>query len=194
MESYSISVVVAGFDLDSEEQNAGLDCLAYPAVVGRSGGLTVVDADLPASSGVDAFLQVSSDLRSIGVTVERIDPDLVPISEIAERMDVSRETARLWTSGKRRSGFPQHYCTAGDLRLWRWADVREWAASEGLAVDVEATMSADETDALNGALAHVRGSRDEGWLSPSSTPVVHIAHRRSPHAKGWTTIGRKRTA
>lgn len=187
MESYALCVVVKGFDLDDEFQNAGLECLSYDAIVSRTGGVTRIDADIQAPSDIDALMQLISDLRSINVTVVRIDPDLVDVPEIAERLDVSRETARLWTTGARRSGFPDHYAIAGSTRLWFWADVHEWAA-RNREVSSDEPLASNAVEALNGAMAHLRAKHIDGWLTPSVSPVAHIAQRQTKHLQGWHTV------
>lgn len=188
MEQYSLSLVVKGLDLDDEFQNAGLECLSYDVVASRTGGVTRVDADLQAASAIDALLQVISDLRTVNVTVVRVDPDLVDVPEIAERLNVSRETARLWTTGARRKGFPEHYCMVGSSRLWFWADVHDWASAASVIDGDDAPLPSNALEALNGAMAHLRSANQEGWLMPNSAPVAHIAQRQVRHQQGWRTV------
>lgn len=188
MEEYSLSLVVKGLDLDDEFQNAGLECLSYDVIASRTGGVTRVDAELQAASAIDALLQVISDLRSVNVTVMRVEPDLVDVPEIAERLDVSRETARLWSVGARRKGFPAHYCMVGSSRLWFWSDVYEWARAASIEVDDKAPLPSNALEALNGAMAHMRSKNEDGWLMPNSAPVAHIAQRQVRHQQGWRTV------
>jgi hypothetical protein len=186
MSTYSLIAVVEGFDLDSEEQNAALDRLEYAAVVGMSGGIVTVDADVAAPSSIDAFNQLTSDLRAIGAHVVRIELELVTVAEIAERFEVSRETARLWTVGKRRGGFPAHYQHVGGNRVWAWPDVFAWAEMCEVPLEEYPPMSREEITALNGALAHVRNARHDGWLTSTGAPRVRIdPSRRVPTRRGW---------
>lgn len=188
MNTYSVTVVVDGFDMDSEFQNAGLECLNYEAVVSRTAGVTRIDADIPSAGPVDALMQLMSDLRSINVTVVRFDPVLVSVPEIAERCDVSRETARLWATGKRRGDFPPPYTVVGSTSLWFWADVSEWAEASGVVADGCAAVPSSVIEAMNGALAHMRNARNEGWLQPASAPLAHIAQRQARHTQGWRNV------
>lgn len=186
MNTYSLTAVVEGFDLDSEEQNATLENLGYPAVVGRSGGITTVDADITAPSAVDAFQQLASDLRGLGSDLVRVELPLVNISDIAERLDVSRETARLWSSGERRSDFPSHYQNIGNSRVWSWAEVIAWAGGQGIPVEEYPPLSVEETLAINGALAHTRNARHDGWLRATMTPRIQINSARRSRRGGWS--------
>ncbi|MBN7792444.1 helix-turn-helix transcriptional regulator [Microbacterium esteraromaticum] len=187
MENYALCVVVNGFDLDDEFQNAGLECLSYDAIVSRTGGVTRIDADVPALSALDALMQLIADLRSINVTVVRVDPDLVDVSEIAERLGVTRESARLWSTGARRKDFPQHYAVVGATRVWFWADVHEWALQNRIAAG-DAPLASNAVEALNGAMAHSRSKHLEGWLTPAVAPVAHIAQRQTRHPQGWQSV------
>lgn len=192
MGTYAVTVVVDGFDLDSEFHNMGLDCLSYEATASRTSGVTYIDAEIPAQSAVDAVQQLIADLKSINVVVVRIDPGLVSISEIAERFDVSRETVRLWANGQRRSGFPAPYTAVAASSLWSWSDVAAWAESEGLEHDEASPVPFDVIEALNGALAHVRASRkDDEWLMPISPPIAHLQPRRPLVRSGWETVPRR---
>ncbi|WP_166980768.1 hypothetical protein [Paramicrobacterium fandaimingii] len=160
MNTFMITAVIEGFDLGSAEQSAHLDGLGYAAVVGSTSHVMTVDASINSESPIDAFHHLAADMNTIGVHILRIDPDLVNVSEIALRLDVNRETVRLWARGRRRGGFPPHFSDVGDSQIWRWVEVYEWAASHLLAVDdEERPLPADVVDMLNGDLAHERSGR-----------------------------------
>ena len=175
MEIYSVVAVVENFDLDDEAQLAGLDCLSYPALAGRTGGVTTIDGEVAADSPISALTQFMSDLRQAGVSVKRFDLDMVSVSEIALRLDVSRETVRLWTQGKRRSGFPEAFTVAGETTLWRWSDVHPWVMTQGIQVDDLLPIPGDIVDPYNGALAQVRATSDEGWFTATTQPQRPIS-------------------
>lgn len=191
METYSVAAVVENFDLANEAQLAGLDCLSYPAIVGSTGGIVSVDAEITADSPISALTQLASDLRHIGTSVMRFDADLVTISEIALRLDVSREAVRLWSQGKRRGGFPVAHAMAGEAMLWRWSDVYPWALAQELDVDEAVPVPGDVLDAYNGAFAQLRSSREEGWFSAITQPqrpIMHLDHKRqSRPAARWVS-------
>lgn len=193
MEIYSVVAVVENFDLDNQTQLVGLDCLSYPAVVARTGGVVSADAEVTADSPVTALTQLASDLRQIDVSIVRFDMDLVSVSEIAMRLDVSRETTRLWSQGKRRAGFPPAFSAAGETLLWRWSDVYAWGVAQGLEVDELIPIPADVVDAYNGALAQLRATRDSGWFSAITRPqrpIMHLDHKRQTQpVQNWVAAG-----
>lgn len=117
---YTLNVVVEGLDLDDSTQNQFLAELSYVAAPSRIAGVDSVEIEIEAETPIDAWSQISVDLKQIQVIVKRIDLDLVNANEIALRLDVNRETVRLWGKGERRAGFPrpsptrrERYCGAG---------------------------------------------------------------------------------
>lgn len=183
--TYEFTLTVVGFDLDSEFQNAGLECLDYAAVVGSVGGITQVDVEIEADSPEAAILRVLSDLHSINVTTRRIELDLVSAPEIAIRLGKSRETVRLWSNGERRSDFPAAYSTVGESLAWAWADVHEWAEEQGINVGDTNPIPVVVAEAFTGAFAQTFVSHSQGWLRTSTatgTPVVPKAPTSRPAA------------
>lgn len=187
MNIYAVTAVVDGFDMDSEFQNAGIDCLDYVAVASRTGGVTRIDVEVEAPTPVDAMMRIMTDLRSINVTVIRFDPGLVTVPEIAERCNTSRETARLWATGKRRGDFPKPYAVVGSTPVWFWSEVWSWASQRGRSMEGQcAPVPSEIVEAMNGALAQVRYGRKDGWLKPTSAPVVSLTQRRATrNSRGW---------
>jgi predicted DNA-binding transcriptional regulator AlpA len=63
----------------------------------------------------------------------RLDPDLVGVSDIAERVGRSRQNVLQWVNGERRSEdpFPLPEGTVGRSLAWRWGDVHAWLARFG---------------------------------------------------------------
>lgn len=168
MSAYSLTAVVDGFDLDSEFQNAGLECLDYAVVLSKTSGVTYADAEIEAPSPVDAVLRFHADLRSINASIRRIDLDLVTITDIAERINKTRETVRLWATGARRQGFPNHFGQAGESLVWAWADVHSWLRDVGIVDSEEAEpLPVEVIEGMNGGFAQVRSRWTDGWLRPA---------------------------
>lgn len=160
MSTYSIIAIIEGFELENTFQNAYLDEQDYVSVVGETFGVMTIDVSIQSPSPVEAIRQLRHDLKTINVSILRVDPDLVNTSEIARRLDVSRETVRLWSLGRRRAGFPSPYSDVGDSQIWRWAHVWEWAVGQHLPIDGdERPLPADCVDMINGDLAGERHTR-----------------------------------
>jgi len=132
---YVFSVHVRGLDMDSEFQNVFLDRCGYEVLASSSGGLTSLDVEIDCSSSLGAVNRVKKDLGEIGVTVVRVDLDLVGVPEIADRTGSCGETVRVWTTGERRSRFPKPHTVSGQSRLWAWADVWVWLTDNRIKID-----------------------------------------------------------
>ncbi|MET8325440.1 hypothetical protein [Streptomyces sp. NPDC005181] len=64
----------------------------------------------------------------------RLDPDLVGVSDIAERTGRSRQNVLQWVNGERHTGagtFPEPEGTVGRSLVWRWAEINTWLAGIG---------------------------------------------------------------
>jgi predicted DNA-binding transcriptional regulator AlpA len=63
-----------------------------------------------------------------GLRILRLDPDLVGVSDIAERTGHSRQNVQQWVAGERNAdrAFPPPEGTAGRSLVWRWADINDW--------------------------------------------------------------------
>jgi predicted DNA-binding transcriptional regulator AlpA len=90
--------------------------------------------------------------------VLRLDPDLVGISDIADRAGHSRQNVQQWASGERNAGrpFPPPEGAAGRSLVWRWAEVNAWLKPLGL--DDRATRPTRE-ESLFIDVALVQGMR-----------------------------------
>lgn len=155
MTTLEFTIAVTGLDLESEFQNAGLELLDYLAVAGRTAGIVQVDVEIEAESAASAVDRVVGDLRGLNITPRRIELDLVNASDIAERLGKNRETVRLWAQGERRSGFPAAYAVISASPVWAWADVHDWAARSGLAVDVPVPLPVTVAEAYTGRFAEL---------------------------------------
>jgi SAM-dependent methyltransferase len=69
-----------------------------------------------------------------GLRIIRTDPDLVGVSDIARRIERSRQNVQQWVNGERNGGrpFPPPEGSAGRALVWRWADVNVWLGPLGL--------------------------------------------------------------
>ena len=135
IESFTFHLVVSGFDIASDDDVNALEWSAadmYPAQQGSLVTLSAV-ATRRVKSAPD-FVRAS--VRRLGrvlprVSVLSLDQDLVAATDIANRIERSREVVRLWSMGERGpGGFPTPLGTVnGGRRVWDWASVNEWLCS-----------------------------------------------------------------
>lgn len=190
---YDFSIVVEDLDLDNESQNAALEYLPYDVLVSSSGGLVSIDVECDTLSPSDSVMRVYEDLKKLGITPIRIDLDLVSLSEVASRVNSSRETVRLWSTGTRRSNFPSHFTTVGSSRLWAWAEVQGWLVSNDIEIDESyrcVPLPVDVVEAFNGAFAQNRDRSDQGWIPATSpSPSLYLRHTPILVARtGWKVL------
>ncbi|WDF34528.1 hypothetical protein PTW37_06420 [Arthrobacter agilis] len=159
-----------GLDLDNEEQIDVLYSAPFSALATISDGNCMIEAEVEAvdeASAWSVFNRFMCD--ELGdVHVVRIDLDLVTITDLAERCDVNRETARLWSTGARRDNFPVPFTTAGSSKVWAWSDIYRWLLSAGKSVsDTYAAepLSVNFIENHNGLVAR-RRSVTKGWEGP----------------------------
>jgi hypothetical protein len=71
-----------------------------------------------------------------GARVTGIDPQLVALGDIADRLNISSEAVRLWAAGKRRADIPfpapAGHVSVGRtvMKIWSWPDVLTWLREE----------------------------------------------------------------
>lgn len=134
---YSLST--AGFDLALNWSDKRLT------------GTAIVSA--PSQELAFNLFQITAALA--GLRILKVDLGLVSISDIAEELDVSRETVRLWTEGKRRSNFPVPFAQVGGSNIWTWSDVYEWASKyQKNSLPKYKPLSAAFAQSINGNLAN----------------------------------------
>jgi hypothetical protein len=127
--TYTVSVVMKDVELTDdvlEALFAGVEDVVPSSVAGVVKVTAPVEAPDDESAAFRFIEQVRSTLPE--ATVVRLDQDLVSITDIAERVNRSRESVRLLADGKRGPGrFPAPVGTIGDgIRVWPWAVVLMW--------------------------------------------------------------------
>ncbi|WP_458116955.1 hypothetical protein [Arthrobacter sp. D2-10] len=202
MREFNFTVRVHGFDADDDVQLDRLYSAPFSIVAAEIDGETELDATILASTERHAwhiFNRFLAD-RLPEVHILRINLDLVSLSEIADRCDISRETVRLWSTGKRRSAFPTSFTTTGSMKLWAWSEVFRWLIQQNVPVqDLYSAepLSIEYIEACNGFQARRRQwSRDgdSAWTvtARSESNVIQFTPRtatpavRVNHVQGYT--------
>ena len=134
------------------------------------------------SNGVDAWDAFQGLLRHLAAAIPalrilRLDPDLVGISDIAERTGHSRQNVQQWVAGERNAErpFPPPEGSAGRSLVWQWADVNEWLKPLGLD-DQAARPTREESVFINATLI----DRNNGFQPHSQMPAADRAALASP--------------
>jgi|GEM_PF-5751111 len=130
MHQYMFDLLVDGFDVENDAHIEGLltcDLEAYPSSDGLQTTITFV---VPAESSVHALRDAVDALAMCvsGLTDVRVAADLVATSDIARRLDRSRESVRQLVTGESGpGGFPHpEAVVASGTKVWQWFDVYEW--------------------------------------------------------------------
>lgn len=131
-QEFEFTLILSGVpDLTVEVLDAFFEAGCDDALIGTRDGVAYADFCREADSFRQAVLSAIRDVESAGVgaKVDHIEPDeMVTMSEIARRLNITREGVRKQVAGTRGPGnFPPP--TGGVTRqspLWRWTDVVQW--------------------------------------------------------------------
>jgi predicted DNA-binding transcriptional regulator AlpA len=142
---YEFVLVVDGVSIEDDEAVAVL-ADAFDAVLSWNRGLYRLAVSGTGRDSYEAASRLVSRLTAAlpGLRVVRLDPELVGISDIAQRIGHSRQNVQQWVNGERNGSrpFPAPEGCAGRSLVWRWADVNEWLRPLG--VDDEAVRPTRE--------------------------------------------------
>ncbi|MGH3283005.1 MAG: helix-turn-helix transcriptional regulator [Trebonia sp.] len=135
MTEFEFIFVVDGVSVDDDR---AMTILAgeFDGVLSASHGRTRYAASGTGTDGVNAAARLVSRLSTAlpALRVLHVDPDLVGISDIAQRTGRSRQNILQWATGERNGNrpFPAPEGTVGRSLAWRWADVNDWLTPLGL--------------------------------------------------------------
>ena len=175
-QTYEFSVQVLGLDIENEDQLAQLRNRKMTIVPFFSDALILLGVEIAATSPEIALGDFKSFLskNASDIIIKRIDLDLVSLSQIATRLDVTREAVRLWANGERRDGFPKPFTSAGQSLLWVWSEVFSWLP-EDLKQDDPSPLPLDLIERTNGTYARERKTSNLGWMT--SIPGNSLTYR-----------------
>jgi hypothetical protein len=157
-QTHNFVLVVSGVSepdsrLEDELYEAGCD----DAILAFRNAIAYLEFDRLAPSLEDAILSAVRAVERADprLTVVRVEPgDFVNASEIARRIQVTREYVRLLVQGKRGEGnfpAPQSGITGKTLG-WSWAGVVRWMFQHNLLEDVTVVDTAEMIRDINDAL------------------------------------------
>lgn len=161
--------------IDDATEDALLDRMN--ALVATHGDVTLVTVAAERASGIDAATVLVQRLRSHGVTVHRVEKDLVNAAAIASRCGESRTAVMHYIQGNRRVAVPFPAPeVSGSPSLWRWPDVNTWLHHVGKEHDSDiAYLSRDEESQVDHRLCVARRaeSRDFTAVITASVTTAH---------------------
>lgn len=140
------------------------------ALVATHGGVTLITVAVKAACGIDAAMNLIKVLRGHGVTVHRVEKDLVNAATIASRCNESRTAVMHYIQGSRPTNvaFPAPE-VSGSPSLWRWPDVNAWLAEVGKEHDSDVSyLSRGEESQVDHRC--VRSAELQRAASPRSSP------------------------
>ena len=132
---YEFLFIVDGVSVD-DDLAVGVIFDEFDGLLTRHRGKHLLDVASEGDSAIDAAHRLVGRLhRELpALRLLRLDPDLVGVSDIAERAGRSRQNVLQWVNGERLQAappFPEPEGTVGRSLVWRWAEVNAWLADIG---------------------------------------------------------------
>jgi len=183
MTTFAFTATVTGFDFQDTDLLDKVYTDAFALVPSSLDDVVTLEVEIDAGSSESALKILVEHVATVpGVSIQRVDEDLVNIPEIAVRLDVNRETVRTWVCGSRGSGgFPPHRSVlAGGQKLWAWVTVHQWAeANDRLPGGTPAPLASTCVDWFNASRVPAAARvGDWGTLQYEATvgiaSVVHV--------------------
>jgi hypothetical protein len=197
---YEFTLILSGIpDLTSDVTSALFEAGCDDATPSMCQGRAYLDFTRTAPSFEDAILSAIDNVRRAGIGAEvlRIDScDLVTQSEIAQRIDRSRQQVHQYVTGERGpGGFPPPACRMSeeqDSRLWDWREVASWLYQNNLIPEstvrdatvialVNSALELHQQQAVRPKL--VKEVLDRIGISSPASPSKSKSHRNSSRLK-----------
>lgn len=161
MKTYEFTIIASGLDPEAADFadrffNAGCD----DATIALVKGAIILEFEREARNFSHALVSAMRDVVRAGATIEHIEPDyLVNLSDIAERLRVSKASVSLYAKGERASNFPAPVArVTTDGPLWDWVDVARWSYRR-CTVSLETLVQAKIVRAANSAVSEKQERR-----------------------------------
>jgi hypothetical protein len=160
--TYSFILVLDGVNEDTPDLGDklyGSGC--NDALINFRGGVVFLDFDREACSLKKAILSAITDIENVGIgaKVTHIEGDYVTLTEISEKIDLSKQAISLFIKGQRGGGgFPVPFCRIDSASpIWKWADVACWLFEQGKISDAQIVKDAHVISELNMSLQVLGG-------------------------------------
>ena len=177
---HDFALIVGGVDALTEHVEdalfkAGCDD-ATPSI---QYGLLYMEFSRSATTIKDAIISAIRDVHKagIGAQVLRVDEcNLVTASDIARKLDRSRQLVHQYMTGQRGpGGFPPPECHLADhAPLWRWCAVSYWLVQNNL-LRPEESWNAEVVEAINSVLESSRHTAHYSKLMAEITRDLQLA-------------------
>ncbi|MDT3395712.1 hypothetical protein RKE29_03445 [Streptomyces sp. B1866] len=181
---YEFLFVVEGIDVDDDEA-VGILFDEFDGLLTRHRDRHLLDIAETGETAVEAAHRVVARLRRAlpALRVLRLDPELVGVSDIAERAGRSRQNVLQWVGGERRTErpFPEPEGAVGRSLVWRWAEVNKWLSLVG-AGDGAAAPLRDEAMLIDLMLPQWQRDLDDGL------PLVKILCAQDEYREERTEV------
>ncbi|MFJ2731632.1 helix-turn-helix transcriptional regulator [Streptomyces sp. NPDC087317] len=126
---YEFLFVVEGIDVD-DDRAVGIVFDEFDGLLTRHRDRHLLDVAETGANAIEAAHRLVARLRRAlpGMRILRLDPELVGVSDIAERTGRSRQNVLQWVGGERHADrpFPAPEGAVGRSLVWRWAEVNQW--------------------------------------------------------------------
>lgn len=140
MKTYQFTLILKNVDEHTPHLEDSLfEANCDDALINFRNGTVYLDFDRQASSLEEAVISAIKNVHSASINAEVIGvapENLVTESEIAKRLQKSRQIVSLWIKKERRQSFPHPVmCLAGKSPLWSWLDVVKWLVNNNIIQD-----------------------------------------------------------
>lgn len=127
------------------------------ALIKNKSGLVYLDFDRESSSLEQAIVSAINDVETAGINarVTSIEPEhLVNLSDIGERLTLTRQAVSLYVLGKRGKGdFPHPVIKIhSKSALWKWSAVAQWFYEQGKINNPSIVNDARTIETINSVL------------------------------------------
>jgi hypothetical protein len=156
--SYQFTLVLDGVDentpnLEDVLFEAGCD----DALINYKNGTVYLDFDRAGEDLEQSIISAINDVESadVGATIISVAPEhLVSLSDIAQRVSMTRQAVSLLMLGERGAGcFPKPILKiANKSPLWRWSAVAEWFYQQGKITNHDIIDNANVVEDINAVL------------------------------------------